>query len=891
MKSHKHRNILLVLALASGVGLLLYFLARPAGAPRTLNNPLRASWRDSFENGYRIEEIPGAQFGPEGAGLSRIHDLGAAVPDANSIGPATVAPNGHLFAVISTGNNSFKYLLVYDPSSQQVTNLGKIMEQVYIDSLAVNTGRQEAYSGVRCQGTTCANHIVAYSFQSGESRHIPLSFASENDGIFDLVPTAKGTIYGITNGHLFSYNPKTDEIHDLTTIGERSYNAGKLVVGADGNLYGNTNSQGLYKYQIDTGELTWIPGCSQRVINRRLIQGPDEKIYVMGEYTSAFCTYDPKSGALNETSIEDASFTKVLGVRKNEVQDIEIIGERYNKLLSYNVNKATLTLLENFDPQKNPLITDADEHVYFDQYMQISTVRQAYESEWRKFYRAQYTKISPRLPVWARSWLPYLEPVDVCSRQFTPTHLWVYEPDMYVLEGALTSIPIQPNALLVTHTIFSGIPALTWGGDGALYGAGGYPPTIMRYDPQHLKVTNIISLPLSDVCSNCETQTITADPTGRVIAGIGISPGYRGSSAMLMIYDPRQNSTITVTVPVSGANVMKTLVSAPDGSLYGSYGQSSGYSNGMWEDHLFKYDSALGAAIDLGMPFTNTFWSIQALTVAPDGKVYGGGGPILSADSFYYQEVLSPGSRLFVYDPATQTFSYPGPDKVSGNRIRTLLAGPDGKIYIGMEIGEEKGFHIYDPATNHWTYWGIGEKGDGKWSYWYKDEESSADVIALTWGVNGIVYGSTVMHAFTYNPQKPNQPPVIIGKLDRAGFEQLLAGPDGVTYGATGRYAQLSRTIPELLAFRTDCAAGRVGAWERVTWEADTPRGTGIKIDVLDEDGNTLVKNIRNGGSLAGIDPAIYPTLRLHATLTTDDPAVSPVLKSWQVEYTFECQP
>jgi hypothetical protein len=75
-----------------------------------------------------------------------------------------------------------------------------------------------------------------------------------------------------------------------------------------------------------------------------------------------------------------------------------------------------------------------------------------------------------------------------------------------------------------------------------------------------------------------------------------------------------------------------------------------------------------------------------------------------------------------------------------------------------------------------------------------------------------------------------------------------------------------------------------------VTWEADTPRGTDINIDVLDEKGTVLMRDIRNGGSLASIDPLIYPSVRLQATLTTRNPQVSPVLKSWQVEYTFECQ-
>lgn len=44
MKNRKHRDILLALALTLCVGLLLYFLAQPAGIPRTLNNPIPTTW-------------------------------------------------------------------------------------------------------------------------------------------------------------------------------------------------------------------------------------------------------------------------------------------------------------------------------------------------------------------------------------------------------------------------------------------------------------------------------------------------------------------------------------------------------------------------------------------------------------------------------------------------------------------------------------------------------------------------------------------------------------------------------------------------------------------------------------------------------------------------------
>ncbi len=440
-------------------------------------------------------------------------------------------------------------------------------------------------------------------------------------------------------------------------------------------------------------------------------------------------------------------------------------------------------------------------------------------------------------------------------------------PDAFISRGVLTSTLIQPHALMVTHTVFSGLPALAWGNDGALYGVSTRSLGIIRYDPQTLESTTFISLPLASPCLHCESQVIAADSVGRVVAGIGGASGTRDPFAMLMIYDPEQNTVVTTTIPVSETNVMRTLVGAPDGSLYG-----------IWKNRLFRYDPSLGVVIDLGMPFTNTQWIVQALTVAPNGKVYGGGGSgTVVLGNRYYHGLNCPGSRLFVCDPTMQTFSYPGPDEVSINRISALMAGPDGKVYIGMEVGKERGFHVYDPATGQWMYWEIGG-------------ESSADVIALTWGTDGLVYGSTAMYVFTYDPNHPRRSPVIIGRLNKAGFTQLLAGPDGVIYGAIGSYDSFDSSSPELIAFRTDCAAGRIGAWERVTWEADTPRATDISVDVIDEKGAILVRNIRNGGSLAGIDPLAHPSLRLQATLTTRNPQVSPVLKSWQVEYTFECQ-
>ena len=91
-----------------------------------------------------------------------------------------------------------------------------------------------------------------------------------------------------------------------------------------------------------------------------------------------------------------------------------------------------------------------------------------------------------------------------------------------------------------------------------------------------------------------------------------------------------------------------------------------------------------------------------------------------------------------------------------------------------------------------------------------------------------------------------------------------------------------------LFAFRTDCPQGAIGLWDKVTWQAQTPPGTRIAVDVL-YSVTALVRNIENGGSLQAIDAQKYPQLNLRANLFTSDPNVTPVLENWRVDYTFAC--
>jgi len=75
------------------------------------------------------------------------------------------------------------------------------------------------------------------------------------------------------------------------------------------------------------------------------------------------------------------------------------------------------------------------------------------------------------------------------------------------------------------------------------------------------------------------------------------------------------------------------------------------------------------------------------------------------------------------------------------------------------------------------------------------------------------------------------------------------------------------------------------GEWQTVTFNASTPPGTTLTVDVLDNKGNILLEDVDNGASLTGYPPAQYPSLRLRANLTTSDPAFTPALNDWALTW------
>ena len=83
----------------------------------------------------------------------------------------------------------------------------------------------------------------------------------------------------------------------------------------------------------------------------------------------------------------------------------------------------------------------------------------------------------------------------------------------------------------------------------------------------------------------------------------------------------------------------------------------------------------------------------------------------------------------------------------------------------------------------------------------------------------------------------------------------------------------------------TDSAA----SWGSLTFTRTVdPPTTTLAVDVLSLDGSEVLTNATSGASLAGIDPARYPALKLRANLSSTVAGETPALDEWQLTWRVE---
>lgn len=72
-------------------------------------------------------------------------------------------------------------------------------------------------------------------------------------------------------------------------------------------------------------------------------------------------------------------------------------------------------------------------------------------------------------------------------------------------------------------------------------------------------------------------------------------------------------------------------------------------------------------------------------------------------------------------------------------------------------------------------------------------------------------------------------------------------------------------------------------SWGTLTYSRTLTNGTSLSIEVLDINNTPIFTNVASGMSLSALNPNAYPSLKLRATLTTDDLAKTPSLDQWSI--------
>lgn len=73
--------------------------------------------------------------------------------------------------------------------------------------------------------------------------------------------------------------------------------------------------------------------------------------------------------------------------------------------------------------------------------------------------------------------------------------------------------------------------------------------------------------------------------------------------------------------------------------------------------------------------------------------------------------------------------------------------------------------------------------------------------------------------------------------------------------------------------------------WKEVFYTSTVPVSTALTIDVLADDGTVLLSDVNSGGSLASIDPSLFPSIQLRATFLTNDVSQTPSLDLWGLRW------
>lgn len=847
--------VALLLALIAGLG--LWWLA--GRSPGTTGFPLpadltgdgrtmQAFWADDLQDLYGVGGNLQVNFSPRGAILSHFQPLG---------GPLwlrTTGPGGQIY-----GHSYDSSLTAYDTARKTFKDLAPLLgENKLVASLVVGPdGRLYGLASER--GGHGPDELFAYDPRAGALKNLTevvsrtWMIAFGRDGRLYGMVTAPRPDYSRPAFPAFAYDTASGAMQEIAAQAPTGEDVGTYpsfpVTGDDGLLYGqlgtwDSPTRSLFALDLAAGTIITEPIPNKTEVEV-LVARPGGGVYA--SIGADLWLFDPRGPALTQLpwpADVPPMVTEAMAVRRDgKLLGIshKLGGPRYpadREVFTYDPVTGEYELLETLRSVwtiETPILTGPDGRIY-------------------AYLRGQLLSI---------------------------------EDDSYAYQNQVRSEAIEPVALVLTRTVVGGpngaTRALACTPDGRVYGVlssaqdyyqvfrpkasppNNFPPAeanwLFWYDPHVSDVTVNYVRPAVDPGDRGAFfggTALVALPDGRLAGGT--------NSGHLFVYDPAAGTTRDFGPAVAGTGQIAALAVAPGGLVYGgtiSYDRAT----------LFSFDPNTGAVVNLGASLPATHL-VGAVAVAADGRVFAGAGP-----------------ALVMYDPAARSLTplgSAGTGDPTPCDIRALAIGRDGIVYGGC------GTHLFAYQPGDTAVKVISDVSVTEEERYQGYPDYGAQINAMAADANGRVYGSveryfgTDSRIFEYDPG--TRQATSLGIAVPGAIMSLAACGEGAIYAGSGTNHSMYSGPAYLFAFSPQCAGGLLGTWDRVTWDAETPPGTGLRIDVFDDEGRLLLANVRNGELLAPIDAGAKTGLVLQATLTTTVPTATPVLKHWRVDYTFQCR-
>lgn len=255
------------------------------------------------------------------------------------------------------------------------------------------------------------------------------------------------------------------------------------------------------------------------------------------------------------------------------------------------------------------------------------------------------------------------------------------------------------------------------------------------------------------------------------------------------------------------------------------------------------------------------------------------GGNLVSIDDVLKLELLNPGTLTAnTYMVVTNNAGEPG----ARNPIDLTLLSPSYTIRPAGHLVETP-----NPMTLSISYSTLDLRGADPRTvdiYRWHEGEQQWQPLGATWQATGESFSVGTMLFGTYalaaRPRwQADFADLALASLEEQSMVKRGGQPDQwvLMLKQPGRGNALSKAIVPSFGLE---------AWGTLFFTATTAAPTAtLTVDVMSLEGEQLLSNVANGGSLAAIDVAQNPALRLRVNMTTTASTALPTLSSWQVTW------